>query len=360
MRKCWVLVCGIAGVCLFLVSCTANKGFVAAVDAEVAANARNHGIPAQSVLVTHNGELIYQRHMGTLLDGGGAPVDGDTVFPVFSVSKLFATVLLFEEVEAGRIDLDAPAIRYLPTMPKAWEEITVRQFLDHVSGVGEYFDESNLAGPFPPTLADALSLAAARPMADRPDTRSRYTQTNFLVIGAILEAVTGKSYRELVQTRILSPLGRNDVWLGASGIANDRLVRDYHGEAGKIVADTPIAWPDYASPHTGIHATAEGLAAVLDAIAAGRFVSQKALTQLWQPHAFANGDRGWFASGWDYGESGEWREVGHDGSAKLRVRILFRGDLPSERYVIVYLTNGSADNVWSRTLVESVQRHLEF
>lgn len=270
-----ILVCGIAGVFLSVASCSGKEVTTAAVDAEVGANARNHGILAQSVLVTHNGELIYQRHVGTLQAGGGAPVDGETVFPVFSVSKLFATVLLFEEVEAGRIDLDAPAIRYLPTLPKAWEGITVRQFLDHVSGVGEYSDESNLAGPFPPTLADALSVAAARPTADRPDTRSRYTQTNFLVIGAILESVTGKPYRELVQTRILSPLGRNDVWLGASGIADDRLVRDYHGEEGKIVGDAPIAWPEYASAHTGIHATAEGMAAVLDAIAAGRVVSQR-------------------------------------------------------------------------------------
>ncbi len=60
--------------------------------------------------------------------------------------------------------------------------------------------------------------------------------------------------------------------------------------------------------------------------------------------------------GWDYGESGPYTEVGLDGGVKVRVRLLFRnGDL-SDHYVIVYLTNGTRDNVWTRTLVESVQR----
>lgn len=341
-----------------LLACAPHQSPKATLDAIIDANAREHGIPAQSVAITHNGQPYYQRQTGTLHSGDDTPVDEQTVFPVFSVSKVLATVLLFQQVEAGRIDLDMPANHYLPELPAPWSAITVRQFLDHVSGVGEYFDQGNLYGQLPPTLDAALANAGALPLIDVPNTKSRYTQTNFLVIAALIEAVSGKPYRELLQAQILDPLGRDDIWLGSAAVPAHRLVSDYRSNDGTLAMEQPIAWPDYAAAHTGIHATASGMAALLDAIAAGQFASAQALEQLWRPHVLANGDYGFFASGWDYGESGDWREVGHDGGAKLRVRILFKRDPSQERYVIVYLANGSADNVWSRTLVDSIQSPL--
>ena len=97
------------------------------------------------------------------------------------------------------------------------------------------------------------------------------------------------------------------------------------------------------------------MATFLAAVTAGRLVSRETLVRLWKPYSFPNGAVGYFASGWEYGQDGTWHELGHDGGTKVRVRILFQEDL-ANHYVIVYLTNGSRDNVWSRTLVNSVQR----
>jgi D-alanyl-D-alanine carboxypeptidase len=85
----------------------------------------------------------------------------------------------------------------------------------------------------------------------------------------------------------------------------------------------------------------------------GELVSKATLRRLWQPRTLAGGRRGWFANGWDYGESGGYRQVGHDGGTRVRVRILFRDSLDGDVYSIVYLTNGSVRNVWSRVLVDS-------
>ncbi len=340
-------------------ACAAQEGppSRAELDAIVAANGREHGLPAQAVVVTHNGRTIYEGYAGTRrIDGGGA-VTSDTVFGVFSVSKLFASVLLYQEVEAGRIDLDVPAARYVSSLPQAWRAITVRQFLDHVSGAPEYFDPADLSKPFPSTREAAFASLDGRPLVESSDTRTRYTQTNYLVLGAVLEAVTGKSYGDLVRERIVDKLGLKSVRLGRQGVPDDRLAADYQGENGRIAPAPPIAWPVYARSHADGYATAADLAVFLDALAAGRLVSPAKLVELWRPHAFANGNTGFFASGWDYGETGAWREVGHDGAAKLRVRLLFKGGL-SERYVIVYLANGSADGVWSRKLVDSIQGRL--
>ncbi len=327
-----------------------DHGAISLIENVVTTNAEVHGIPAQAVVILRNGESVYRGFTGTS-SADGIQVDEASVFPAFSVSKLFAATLLLQLVEEGALDLDAPASRYASTLPPAWRKITLVQFLNHVSGVPEYFD---LEKPFPPSLRAVFLDLADVPFVDTPGTRTRYTNTNFLVIMAILESVTGKSYGDLVHDRIVTPLDLRSTWLGLDNVPRGRLVDSYRSENDSIVPDTPIDWPSYSTAHGELYSTADDLATFLTAVLEGRFVSRDALIRLWKPHAFPNGNAGFFASGWEYGKSGDWHEVGHDGGAKLRVRILFQGDL-DEHFVFVYLTNGSRDKVWSRTLVDSVQ-----
>jgi D-alanyl-D-alanine carboxypeptidase len=351
--RCSIALCA----AIALVSCAASpsRPAKAPIDNIVKNNAAKHGIPAQAVVVLHNGEAIYRKHYGTASVDGGFPVDEETIFPVYSVSKLFAATLLLQLAEEGKVDLRAPASLYVDDLPLNWNAITVEQFLSHVSGVPEYFD---LQGPdqgFPQSMHTAFERISKKSLVDPPATRTRYTNTNFLVIAAILESVTERSYGEIVRDRIIGPLGLRSTWLGLGGVPRGRLVNDYRGENGRIVPDVAIAWPRYSAAHGDLYSTAGDIAVFLNAVAEGRFVSRGALMRLWKPYALSNGSRGFFASGWDYGESGVWRELGHDGGTKVRVRILFQQDLV-DHYVIVYLTNGSRDNVWSRTLVDSIQR----
>ncbi|HSI48745.1 MAG TPA: serine hydrolase domain-containing protein [Ideonella sp.] len=339
-----------------LVSCAVppNRPASAPIDNIVKNDAAAHGIPAQAVVVLQDGETVYRQYLGTTAINDGFPVNEETVFPVFSAAKLFAATLLLQLVDDGRVLLDAPASRYVADLPPSWRAITVEQFLDHVSGIPEYFDAGNLEKPFPSSLHAVFERLSDEPFVDRPGTKTRYTSTNFLVIEAILESVTGRGYRDLVNDRIIVPLGLKNTWLGLDGVPRDRLVADYHGENDRVVPDIPIAWPAYSVAHGNIYSTASDMATFLAAVTEGRFVSRDTLVRRWKPYSFPNGAVGYFASGWEYGKSGVWNEVGHDGGAKVRARILFKENL-SDSYVIVYLTNGSRDNVWSRTLLDSVQ-----
>lgn len=327
------------------------------IDAILSANGTAHGIPAQAVMVMRNGKIVYQGATGTRSTTTGGNVDADTVFPIFSVGKLFVATLVFEQVEAGTINLDSPASRYVAGMPPAWSAITVRQFLSQVSGVPDFFDTSDLTRPFPASRRAMFAQLRDVPLVDVPGTRSRYTLTNTVVLCAILEAITGKPTAELIRHRLIDRLNLRYIWLDRAEVPANRLVASYHGERGALIPDQPIDWPDYTKSFSDVHATAGDLARFLDAVADGFFVRRSTLDQLWRPYAFANGNIGIFANAWEYGESEAWREVGHDGGAKLRVRILFRPDSP-DRWTIAYLTNGSRDNVWSRTLLESVQHRI--
>ncbi|MBO7942732.1 beta-lactamase family protein, partial [Streptomyces sp. S9] len=103
---------------------------------------------------------------------------------VFSIAKLFASTLVMQLAENGRIDLDRPASDYLSDLPPVWKAISVRQFLNHTSGVAEYYSPAQMDGTarFPATLQAALDYAAAQPMQFASGSRSRYTQTNYVVL----------------------------------------------------------------------------------------------------------------------------------------------------------------------------------
>jgi hypothetical protein len=163
--------CAIAlGAAAALVSCAAplERTEDSAIDNVVMRNATMHGIPAQAVLILQNGETIYRRSSGRTASSGGYPVKEETVFPTFSVSKLFAGTLLLLLVEEGKVDLAAPASRYVAGLPVVWHAITVEQFLNHVSGVPEYFDPGNLEKPFPPFRSAVFEHLADRLLIDPP------------------------------------------------------------------------------------------------------------------------------------------------------------------------------------------------
>lgn len=346
---------GLIGLCMAMSCAGSTASPNRDVDAIIASNGAKHGIPAQAVVVMRNGRVVYQHSTGTRLVGTSDRVDADTAFPIFSVGKLFVATLVFEQVEAGTVDLDSPASRYVAGMPPTWSGITVRQFLSQVSGVPDFFDPNDLARPFPVSRSAMFEKLRDVPLVEAPGTRSRYTLTNTVVLCAILEAVTGKPVEDLVRHRLIDRLKLRNVWLDQADVPANRLIASYHGEGGALVPDRRIAWPDYTRTFSDVHATASDLARFLDAVGGGYFMRRATLERLWRPYAFANGNIGIFANAWEYGESGVWREVGHGGGAKLRVRLLFKPG-SSDRWTIVYLTNGNRDDVWSRTLLESVQR----
>lgn len=325
----------------------------AAIDAQLFANAQKHGIPGQAVLVLHNNDILYRNAIGATATEDGVLVTPKTVFPVYSITKLFTITLAMQLQEEGKLDFSAPASRYVDNLPLSWRSIRIEQFLNHASGIPEYFDANDFSRPFPASLEAVFEKLHKVPLASAPGERTSYTNTNNLVIAAVLEAITHTPYRELLRQRIMEPLNLNETWLDRVDVPKARLVKSYRAGAGQIEPDLFISWPDYSIAHVGAYMTLDDLGKFMSALAHGRLVSKEELLRLWQPYKLANG-AGFFAAGWDYGEWGRWHEVGHDGGTKVRARILFDDNL-DDHYVIVYLTNGNKDGVWSHTLVRSIQ-----
>lgn len=166
-------------------------------------------LPAFSIALVDADRVIWAEGFGFRDSAKKLPATADTVYRVGSVSKLFTDIALLQQVEAGKLDPDAPVTSYLPGFsPKNRFEvpITLRQLLSHQSGlvrespVGHYFD------PDEPSLSATVKSLNATSLVYRPGTRTKYSNAAIAVVGSVLERVCEGSHPDRIRRTILDPL----------------------------------------------------------------------------------------------------------------------------------------------------------
>jgi len=128
----------------------------------------------------------------------------------------------------------------------------------------------------------------------------------------------------------------------------------YTGKDGQLQPANEDAWPDYGWGHADLQTTVGDMNRFLQALATGKLLHTATLEKLWQPQKLSGGGSNFFSTGWDTTRGDGYTQVGHDGGTRVRARLAYKGTLANGYWVFVYLTNGSARNVWSSTLVESM------
>ncbi|MEL5956700.1 serine hydrolase domain-containing protein [Streptomyces sp. CLV115] len=171
---------------------------------------------------------VRDRHGSTVLTSGvadvksQAPVDRDSRFRIGSMTKMFTATVMLQLVGEHSVRLDAPVERYLPGVVRGHgndgRRITVRQLLQHTSGLPDFLDHlkpqevvSNPLVRYDPR--DLVDLALKYPRVFEPGTDWDYSNTNYLLAGLIIERVTGNTYAEEVRERIIEPLHLHETYV---------------------------------------------------------------------------------------------------------------------------------------------------
>ncbi|SCL46261.1 CubicO group peptidase, beta-lactamase class C family [Micromonospora citrea] len=169
----------------------------------------NH-IPGLAAAVVR-GDRVVQEHLAGVA-GDGTPVTAQTPFLYGSVSKPFTALAVLQLAEDGRISLDAPARVHLPWLrlsdEAATARVTVRQLLTHTSGLPEVIT-AGLTDRYdnaPGGVARAVRDLADVPLAGQPGSEHRYSDANYMVLGALVEEVTGRPFAEHLRRSVLDPL----------------------------------------------------------------------------------------------------------------------------------------------------------
>ncbi len=164
-----------------------------------------------AVLLAKDGKVIFERAYGEASKNFRVPNRVDTKFNLGSMNKMFTGVAIAQLVERGKLSFDDPLAKFLPEFPskEAAQQIKIKHLLTHTSGLGSYFNRKFMESSRARfrTVNEMMTLAEGETLAFEPGTKWAYSNTGMLVLGAVIEKVTGQSYFDYVRENIYKPAG---------------------------------------------------------------------------------------------------------------------------------------------------------
>jgi CubicO group peptidase (beta-lactamase class C family) len=165
-----------------------------------------------SVLVARDGQVIYSKGYGSADLEWDVPNSPGTKFRLGSVTKQFtaASILLLEE--RGKLSVSDPVKKYLPGAPAAWDKITIFHLLTHTSGIPNFtgFADYQKLEPFATTSEQLVARFRDKPLDFEPGEKWQYSNSGYVLLGHLIEKITGDSYEKFVKENIFIPLGMKD------------------------------------------------------------------------------------------------------------------------------------------------------
>jgi D-alanyl-D-alanine carboxypeptidase len=193
------------------------------------------------------------------------PTETDDLFKIASISKLYIAVACAKLVDDGTLDLNKTLNDYTPDIADRIEysnQITLKMLIQHRSGIPNYIDDENYpwGDPFE-TQEELFDFALDRPANFEPDKRRQYSNTNYLIIGKILDEQLGYHHQEYIENEILNPLGLHNTFGSHEEINLDQLMSGYHDDQ-----EYDFKNDHYIAPGGSMIATAEDVAVFVKAL----------------------------------------------------------------------------------------------
>jgi len=267
------------------------------------------------------------------------PVDATTKFRLASLSKMFTAVAILQLAEAGKLSLDDTIARHLKGYPNqaVATAITIRQLLNHTSGLGEIFDDGfeRRKGALK-TLSDYWAVYGGAAPTFTPGTQDQYSNYGYILLGSIIEAASGQSYDAYVEQHIFAPTGMTSTGSVPEAIVVPGRAVPYTLNEGQWVRESKTL-PLRGTPAGGGYSTADDLLRFAEALRGGRLISSEALQAATSPQ----NTKGWYGYGLMVSGEGGQRQYGHEGGAPGANAALIV--LPSQGYVVIGLSNVDPD-----------------
>ena len=329
---------GLRALPLLLLALTAFGARADAIDRLVSATQVRERIPGIALLIVRDGRVVRVGCYGVANLEHAVPVKRTTVFQSGSLGKQFTAAAVLLLAERGKLSLDDGVRRYLPEAPPEWEAITIRELLDHTSGIrdsedgGEIFE---LRREY--TDAELVGVAKSFPLDFAPGTAWKYNNTGYILAGIIVTRVAGVFYGDFIAREFFRPLGmRSARIISDTDIVPNRA-------AGYLRTPTGVRNQDFAS--AALNATADGSlylslddwAAWIAGLDRRALLSSASYDLLWGVGKSADGPSAGHGFGWDSATLDGHPVLEFDGSWQ-GFRSAIERD-PAKRLTVVVLAN---------------------
>ena len=177
----------------------------------------NTGNPGVAALVYKDGEVLYRKAFGMANLELGIPMTPDNVFEIGSITKQFTAVSILLLMEKGKLGLEDEITKYLPEYPTHGKTITVHHLLNHTSGIKSYTNMKSFMAlarqDMSPT--EIIDHFKNEPMEFDPGEKWNYNNSGYIILGHIIEKISGKPYAEFITENIFQPLKMENSYYGS-------------------------------------------------------------------------------------------------------------------------------------------------
>ena len=241
--------------------------------------------------IIKNNKIVMTGNYGLANVQDSVPVDVNTVFPINSMTKAFTGVAVMQLVEEGKINLQYPVSAYLDSLPATWQNVTIQQIASHISGIPNIFDdEANMiAGSYEASWEKVKVL----PNDFKPGEQFSYNQTNYLLLGKIIEKVSGMSFQDYISKNQFEKTGMlNTTKAGFCDFYDvaKHSARCYTYFRNDNLTNLYEVFPSNVRTAAGMYSTAKEIAQWVIALQGKQLLKkEEMLTTLWTPAILNNG-----------------------------------------------------------------------
>jgi len=263
-----------------------------AVDDYVAAEMRDQHIPGLALAVLRDGKPLYVGSYGVATLEHPVPATPDTLFQLGSVGKQFTSTAVMLLAREHRLELDDPLSKYLPEIPPGWRAVTLRDMLKHQSGIAQLTpperDLLDLHHDY--TEEEYIRLATSLPLDFEPGTDASYSDTAYVLLGIVIDRITGGFYGDLLADRVFRPLGMTRTRIISDiDIIPDRASGYEVGASGALQNQGWVAPALNRTADGSLYSTVLDLAKWDQALWAGTVLTHDELARAWTIDALKDG-----------------------------------------------------------------------
>jgi CubicO group peptidase (beta-lactamase class C family) len=272
-----------------------------------------------TALLARDGQVLFEAARGIADRNHGVPMRLDSKLNLGSMDKMFTAVVIGQLVDEGKLSFQDPASKFLGG--KGWtkadlSKVRLEHLLSHTSGLGSYFNDTyeRMARQLLRKVDDYKPLVAEETLAFEPGTKWQYSNTGFLLAGAVIEAVTGRDYFDVVRERVYAKAGMPNSDSYDIDLVVPNLAIGYSRErtaSGTRWRANTFEHVIRGGPAGGGYSTARDLLAFAEAMRKGRLVSPGTAERLWSPKPELQSPE--YGYGFGVGKEALGRTAGHSG-----------------------------------------------
>lgn len=292
---------------------------------------RASGVPGASIAVMVDGRVIWSEGFGWADLEQRVPVTPLTRFRIGSVSKSLTAAAIGLLWQEGRLDLDAPVQRYVPSFPRKRWPITTRQVAGHQAGIRHYRGTEFLSTRHYDSVTEGLSIFSGDSLLFEPGTQYSYSSYGFNLVSAVVEGASGQSFLDYMQEHVFIPLGmRSTVPEFPDSLIPWRARFYTEADSGQGLLNVPLVDNSYKWAGGGFLSTAEDLVRYGSAYLQPGFLQPRTRTLLFTAQHTRDGADTHYSLGWF---------ISHDSTGRLAVSH-GGGSVGGTAYLVMYPGQG--------------------